>query len=160
GRPVLIGFPEDEGVRRNGGRAGAAQAPREIREWLYRLSAWDPQANVDLSTLPPLDMGDVRPADMEEMQKALADGVAGVWGRGGVPVLLGGGHELAYGHYLGFVAAQRRAAIINLDAHLDVRPLLDDKGHSGSPFRQALEHPVQPLEGRHYVCLGALPHAA
>jgi formiminoglutamase len=159
GRPVLIGFPQDEGVRRNGGRGGATLAPREIRQWLYRLTAWDPQADVDLALLPPLDVGDIRQAGMEEMQNALAEVVAHVLRRGGVPVVLGGGHETAYGHYLGYVAAQRQPAIINLDAHLDVRPLVDGKGHSGSPFRQALEHPVQPLEGRHYVCLGVQPHA-
>src|SRR5437773_10849098 len=41
GRGVLLGFPQDEGVRRNHGRAGAAQAPEEIRHWLYRLTPWD-----------------------------------------------------------------------------------------------------------------------
>ena len=34
-RPVLIGFPQDEGVRRNGGRVGAAEAPRESRRWTW-----------------------------------------------------------------------------------------------------------------------------
>jgi formiminoglutamase len=159
GRPVLIGFPQDEGVCRNGGRAGAALAPQEMRQWLYRLAAWDPRADVDLAVLPPLDVGDVREAGMEEMQNALAEVVAEVLERGGIPVVLGGGHEAAYGHYLGYVAARRQTAIINLDAHLDVRPFVDGKGHSGSPFRQALEHPVQPLEGSHYVCLGVQPHA-
>src|ERR1700692_1787815 len=42
GRAVLIGFPQDEGVRRNGGRIGAAEAPGEIRGWLYRLTPGDP----------------------------------------------------------------------------------------------------------------------
>jgi formiminoglutamase len=134
-------------------------APREIREWLYRLTAWDPQANVDLEVFPPLDLGDIRQAGMEEMQNALAQVVAEVLRRGGVPIILGGGHETAYGHYLGYVSAQRRIGIVNLDAHLDIRPLADGKGHSGSPFRQALEHPVQPLEGKHYVCLGAQLYA-
>jgi formiminoglutamase len=73
--------------------------------------------------------------------------------------VLGGGHETAFGHYLGYVAAERPVGIVNLDAHLDVRPLLDGRGHSGSPFRQALEHPTHPLPGSHYVCLGAQPHA-
>jgi formiminoglutamase len=40
-----------------------------------------------------------------------------------------------------------------------VRPLIDGHGHSGSPFRQALEHPTNPLAGDRYVCLGAQPHA-
>lgn len=33
-----------------------------------------------------------------------------------------------------------RIAVINLDAHFDVRPLKDGKAHSGSPFRQMLLH--------------------
>src|SRR5439155_21579169 len=54
GRAVLIGFPQDEGVRRNGGRTGAAEAPDEIRRWLYRLTPWDCQANIQLTDPPPL----------------------------------------------------------------------------------------------------------
>src|SRR5438477_12562249 len=60
GRAVLIGFPQDEGVRRNGGRVGAAEAPNEIRRWLYRLTPGDCQAGVDLRDRPPLDLGNVR----------------------------------------------------------------------------------------------------
>jgi len=39
---ALIGCPQDEGVRRNRGRAGAAQGPAEIRRALYRypVCAW------------------------------------------------------------------------------------------------------------------------
>src|SRR5205807_1396694 len=58
GRPVLVGFPQDEGVRRNHGRPGAAQAPQRIRHWLARLSPWDGENDVDLSALAPLDAGD------------------------------------------------------------------------------------------------------
>ena len=36
GDVVLIGFPEDEGVRRNGGRPGARQGPARFRHWLSR----------------------------------------------------------------------------------------------------------------------------
>src|SRR5437870_273974 len=43
GRPVLIGFPQDDGVRRNHGRPGSAEAPNEIRRWLYRLTPEDPR---------------------------------------------------------------------------------------------------------------------
>jgi formiminoglutamase len=89
-----------------------------------------------------------------------------------VPVVLGGGHETAYGHYLGYALSRvrgsaqaasppgwRPVAVINLDAHLDVRPFTDGHGHSGTPFRQAMEHPDFPLPGERYVCLGAEPHA-
>jgi formiminoglutamase len=160
GRAVLIGFPQDEGVRRNHGRPGAAHAPAEIRRWLWRLTPYDAANGGDLTISPPLDLGDVRcAANLEESQESLARIVAVCLQHGAAPIVLGGGHETAYGHYLGYVAAGRPVGIINIDAHLDLRPLLDDLGHSGSPFRQALEHPTAPLPGPNYVCLGALPHA-
>ncbi|MBY0524583.1 MAG: formimidoylglutamase [Gemmataceae bacterium] len=160
GRAVLVGFPQDAGVRRNRGRVGSAAAPREIRQWLDVLTPWDGEHNADLSLLPPLDVGDVRiEGSLEETQEVLGTIVGGILDRDAVPVVLGGGHETAFGHYLGYVAAGRRVGIVNIDAHLDVRPLVGDRGHSGSPFRQALEHPGDPLPGPHYVCLGAQPHA-
>jgi formiminoglutamase len=159
-RPILLGFPQDEGVRRNQGRPGAAAAPAAIRHWLYRLTPWDAAKGANLAALDLLDLGDVRiVGDLEESQQALAEVVAAIVTSGAVPIVLGGGHETAYGHYLGYVRAGREVAIINLDAHLDVRPLVVGQGHSGSPFRQALEHPTQPLRADRYVCLGAQPFA-
>ena len=158
GQPVLVGFPQDQGVHRNRGRTGAAQAPAAIRQWLYRLTAWDAVYDADLAALRVLDLGDLTcGSDLEESQQALAEVIAAILRAGGVPIVLGGGHETAYGHYLGYVRAGRSTAIINFDAHLDVRPPIDGRGHSGSPFRQALEHPSQPLPGDCYVVLGAQP---
>jgi formiminoglutamase len=160
GRPVLVGFPQDEGVRRNRGRPGAAAAPAAIRHWLYRLTPWDIVNGANLAALDLLDLGDVRIAgSLEESQQALAEVIAAIVTAGAMPIVLGGGHETAYGHYLGYVRAGREVAIVNLDAHLDVRPFMDGRGHSGSPFRQALEHSTQPLRGDRYVCLGAQPFA-
>src|SRR5262249_43525305 len=59
--------------------------------------------------------------------------------------------------YLGHVRAEQSVGILNLDAHLDVRPSLEGLGHSGSPFRQALEYSPRPLPGAAYACLGAQP---
>jgi formiminoglutamase len=160
GQAVLLGFPQDEGVRRNGGRPGAALAPAAIRHWLYRLTPWDGAEGADLTRVSLLDLGDVKiEGGLEATQEALAAVLAAVLARGAVPVVLGGGHETALGHYLGHARAGGPVAILNLDAHLDVRSCLNGLGHSGSPFRQALEHPTHPLPGRHYVCLGAQPHA-
>jgi formiminoglutamase len=154
----LIGFPQDEGVRRNGGRVGAAAAPTEIRRWLYTLTTWHGAEDVDLGALGLVDLGDLRiTADLEASQAALGEVIAAVLAAGAVPIVLGGGHETAFGHYLGYANLRRPVAVVNLDAHLDVRPCLDGRGHSGSPFRQALEHPTRPLPGSHYVCLGAQP---
>src|SRR5262249_57411122 len=68
------------------------------------------------------------------------------------------GHETAYGHYLGYVACGRPVGVINIDAHLDVRAIPAQGGTSGTPFRQMIEHPTQPLPGNHYACLGVQPH--
>jgi formiminoglutamase len=160
GRAVLLGFPQDEGVRRNHGRTGAAEAPNAIRHWLDRLTVWDGQGDIDLARQPPLDLGNLRiEGPLENTQAALGEVVGAILQSGAIPIVLGGGHETAYGHYLGYVASGRRAGIINLDAHLDIRPLAQGQGHSGTPFRQALEHPRQPLPGPQYVCLGAQPHS-
>jgi formiminoglutamase len=160
GRAVLLGFPQDEGVRRNGGRVGAAEAPREVRRWLDRLGCWHPDSGADLQQGPPLDLGDIDVrGTLEASQEALAEVVALVLAAGAVPIVLGGGHETAFGHYLGYVRAGRAVSILNVDAHLDVRPLIDGEGHSGSPFRQAMEHPTAPLPGERYACLGVQPHA-
>jgi formiminoglutamase len=160
GRPVLIGFPQDEGVRRNQGRPGAAAAPAAIRHWLYRLTPSDASSGADLSDLGMLDASDVRMVgELEATQQALGEVVAGVLGAGAVPIVLGGGHETVFGTYLGYVLAGRPVALLNLDAHLDVRPYPDGRGHSGSPFRQAIEHPTHPLPGHGYVCLGVQPQS-
>jgi formiminoglutamase len=160
GRAVIVGYPQDEGVRRNGGRAGAAQAPRDIRRCLHRLTPFDAERHIDLAANPPLDAGDVRiTGSLEVTQDALGEVVSGILKSEGVPVILGGGHETAFGHYLGYVKAELPVAVLNLDAHLDVRPLIDGQGHSGSPFRQAMEHPQRPLPKGHYACVGANPFA-
>src|SRR5438105_1410207 len=122
GRAVLIGFPQDEGVRRNGGRVGAAQAPNEIRRWLYRLTPWDCEVSLPLTDPPPLDLGNVRVSEeLEATQAALGDAIAAVLQSGAIPIVLGGGHETAYGHFLGYAAEQREVGIVNIDAHLDLR---------------------------------------
>src|SRR5205085_1304444 len=100
GRAVIVGFPQDEGVRRNAGRVGAALAPAEIRRWLGKLTPFDPVSETNLTQLPPLDAGNVRiSGTLEETQKALGEVVAGIMETNAVPIVLGGGHETTYGVY-------------------------------------------------------------
>src|SRR6266508_6272249 len=51
---VILGCPQDEGVRRNGGQPGAKEAPREIRRCLYRLATLGLPSGLGL-----FDLGDV-----------------------------------------------------------------------------------------------------
>jgi formiminoglutamase len=177
GRAVIVGFPHDQGVKRNHGRPGAAEAPHAIRQALYRLTRCDPQQNVDLAAARPLDLGNI-PGNLhlEDAQQLLGDVVGSLLDVGAIPIVLGGGHETAYGQYLGYVKAndtvaprpsgergwgegRRQVAIINFDAHLDIRLTEGGLGHSGTPFRQAMEHPTHPLPASHYLCIGAQPFA-
>ena len=45
---------------------------------------------------------------------------------------------------------------MQLDAHADVKELIDGKSHSGSPFREALTHSTHPAAK--YVLAGLLRH--
>ena len=156
-RVAILGFPSDEGVRRNGGRPGAAQGPPAIREALFKMTpdARDPEPFIALLERAA-DLGDVPiTGTVEADQARLGERVGELLAAGVVPIVLGGGHETAFGHFLGYVAAGRRVRALNWDAHADVRPLTDGKAHSGSPFRQMLDHPSGLCTG--YTVAGLLP---
>jgi formiminoglutamase len=159
-RVVIAGFPTDVGVRRNGGRPGAAAGPAAIRAALHKLTpdAERPAPFVDLLARTR-DLGDLEVSDdLEADQRALGDALAPHLAAGAFVVVLGGGHETAYGHFLAHVALGAPVRLLNWDAHADVRPLRDGRAHSGSPFRQALEHPGGLAE--RYVVAGLQPHSA
>ena len=104
------------------------------------------------------DLGDVAiSGDLERDQAAFGEAIAPHLKRGAIVIALGGGHEIAFGHFLGYVNAGLDVSIHNWDAHPDVRPLAEGRGHSGSPFRQALEHPSGRCKA--YTVAGLLPHA-
>lgn len=139
---VLIGFPSDEGVRRNNGRRGAANAPDQIRKALCKLTP-DARFPEQFSTLirQTHDSGDIPvTGDLEKDQQKLGEEVGAYLKKGVIPIILGGGHETAFGHFWGYVRAGLKVSVFNLDAHTDVRPLKKGKAHSGSPFRQVMEH--------------------
>jgi formiminoglutamase len=155
---VLVGFPSDEGVRRNGGRVGAAEGPNAIRSALYRLAP-DPRAKGFEDLLGRTrDLGDLEVSgDVETDQRHLGETLAPHLARGTFAVVLGGGHETSYGHFQGYVVGRRQVEILNWDAHADVRELKEGKAHSGSPFRQAIEDASGACRG--YSVAGLQPHA-
>ena len=77
------------------------------------------------------------------------------------PIVLGGGHETAWGHYQGIYAHYPASlGVINFDAHFDLRPLLSDiQGHSGTPFLQIAKHRESMDLPFDYFCLGIQPNA-
>lgn len=145
---ALVGFACDEGVRRNQGRPGAAQGPRALRHALGNL-AWH-------GTRPLWDAGDVAAAgeDLEADQERLASTVRQLVEGGHRPIVLGGGHETAWGSFLGLATARpdRRIGIVNIDAHLDLRRSAE--ASSGTPFAQAAEFCERARIPFDYLCIG------
>ena len=139
---ALIGFSCDEGVRRNGGRVGAKDGPAHFRKACCNLPVHFAENTVFL------DLGDVICTDqnMEGTQRALAQVVSYALANGYKPLVIGGGHEVAYGHYTGiddFIQSHITATekiksigIINFDAHFDLREPNEQGTNSGTGFFQ------------------------
>ncbi|MBF6453552.1 formimidoylglutamase [Nocardia cyriacigeorgica] len=144
---VFVGFASDEGVRRNKGRVGAAAGPDALRQALSPMALATPRRAYDAGTVTVSD------ARLEEGQRVLGAEVSTLLDAGHFPIVLGGGHEIAYGTYLGVAGsalgrAAGRIGILNLDAHFDLRA--DPVPSSGTPFRQILEADA----GVRYAVLG------
>lgn len=154
---AILGFQSDIGVLRNLGRIGAREGPIAIRKALANLA-------LHKQNLLLYDVGDIvaDQDDLEAAQTMLADHVANLLTRHITPIVLGGGHELAWGHYQGIARAypEQDIGVINFDAHFDLRPLLaDDKGSSGTSFLQIANSCVERHKRFDYLCLGIQPHA-
>ncbi|MFJ9554168.1 formimidoylglutamase [Nocardiopsis sp. NPDC101807] len=133
---AIVGFASDEGVRRNRGRTGAAEGPAALRRALAPLALHRDEALYDA--------GDVRvdDGDLEAGQRSLGSVVAGAMAAGHFPVVLGGGHEVAYASYLGLDEGlgsdrTRTLGVLNIDAHFDLRE--EPEPTSGTPFLQIAE---------------------
>lgn len=141
---VLHGFAVDEGVKRNKGREGAKNAPDVIRKNMSNFPVIRPDFTL-------LDFGNVTCEDgnLEETQNNLAKNVSKVLLKNGRSVVLGGGHELTYAHYLGIKTAfpEQKIGVINIDAHFDNRqPEFGIGPSSGTGFWQiAQDGPINSL---------------
>lgn len=149
GQVALVGFASDEGVKRNEGRPGASLGPAEIRKRFAKLAC---HSNIEL-----IDVGDIVCLDgaLEEAQIAFGQVIAEAHQNGFKTLAFGGGHEIAWGHYLGLCHQYPELAIINIDAHFDLRPLRD--GHlatSGTAFWQILKHRQALQRPFQYCVLG------
>ena len=151
---AFLGFCCDEGVRRNAGRVGARNGSAAIRISLANLAV-----HFEAQELVLHDAGDVicQGEHMEATQEMLGKKVSQLLERGYRPIVLGGGHEMAYGHFLGIHASAKssnqRVGIINFDAHFDLKNY-NDRGDSGTPFLQIAELLQQSEEKLEYLVLG------
>lgn len=146
---ALLGFMCDEGVKRNFGRPGAKEGPQAFREALARMPI-----HKDISLY---DAGNVicENGDLESAQLELGERVYQILKLGLQPIVIGGGHETAYGHYQGINKYYDDVAILNFDAHFDLRELIEQgKGSSGTPFRQINNMLQRQNKKFNYYCAG------
>ncbi|MBK9527249.1 MAG: formimidoylglutamase [Acidobacteria bacterium] len=130
---VILGCPQDEGVRRNRGRAGAAAAPDAIRKQFYRLTTFNIRKSI-------FDLGNLKiEATLEETHDNHAAVVAQLLRDGKRVIVLGGGNDISYpdGAAMADVFGPEWWIGVNIDSHLDVR--ISDERNSGTQFRQLLD---------------------
>jgi formiminoglutamase len=130
---VILGSPQDEGVRRNNGQIGAAAAPDAIREQFYKLTPFNIKKRL-------FDIGDVLlGTTLEETHDTQLAVVKQVLLDGKRLIVLGGGNDISYpdGRAMGEVFGPEKWIGINVDSHLDVR--IAEERNSGTPYRQLLE---------------------
>ncbi|MCS6990078.1 MAG: formimidoylglutamase [Chloroherpetonaceae bacterium] len=148
---VILGSPQDEGVRRNGGRVGARKAPDEIRRAFYKLPVPDTISEGDV-----LDIGDTLvQGSLEQIHERQRQVVEQLLRDEKIVIVLGGGNDIAYPDCKALQAVFSNVMAFNLDAHFDVRA--DEPRNSGTPYRQLLEENV--LLPQFFFEIGSQPFA-
>lgn len=147
----FLGFCCDIGIEKNLGRQGAFNAPFSLRKEMSNLPCYfGKNARI-------FDAGNVYCYDskLEKAQEALAEAVEKILALNLFPVLLGGGHEIAFGHYNGIIKSNKsgKLGIINFDAHFDLRPFQNGP-NSGTMFAQIADECQTTGKEFSYFCLG------
>lgn len=152
---VLLGIPEDIGVRANYGRPGAASAwecaIKSIANIQHNRFAKGSQIIVvghinvseEMREVENLDFNDIDDRSklsqlVEKIDKEVSHIVFNIIKAGKTPIIIGGGHNNAYGNIKGAALAKGKPVnAVNFDAHSDFRIL--EGRHSGNGFSYAYE---------------------
>jgi arginase family enzyme len=145
-RFVIMGIGEDIGPRANLGRGGATDAFESAiaqflnlqsnRFFIGKQCLVLGQIKTDDLQLPEDTSADALRANVETLDKRVIEITAQVMAAGLEPIVIGGGHNNAYG--LLMAAKQvyhKQIAAVNLDPHSDFRPR--EGRHSGNGFSYA-----------------------
>lgn len=132
----LFGYPDDEGIKANGGKAGSALGPDAIRKSLYKMTPTKKMKDLAL-----MDGGNLKFAkdSLEERHNFAISHL--LENKKEKTITFGGGHDYGYVDGAAFLKSSQEAKplIINFDAHFDLRNL--EKGiTSGTPFYRLIEN--------------------
>jgi formiminoglutamase len=146
---VMLGFCSDEGIKRNEGRPGAKEGPLKLREQLANLPYHSNKILIDVGNILCHD------GELELAQEQFGSLLHYIQQQGYKTIALGGGHEIAWAHFLGLKLHHQRLGIINFDAHFDLRPPKENRyGTSGSSFHQIADYCHQANLPFDYCCIG------
>ncbi len=152
---VLIGIPEDIGVKTNFGRIGTASAYESALKSLVNIQHNKFCKGNKLILLGHIDVAEamekaskLNPQNKEErkelfklvekIDKEVSHIVFKIIQAGKTPIIIGGGHNNAYGNIKGLALAKGKMVnAINFDAHTDFRIM--EGRHSGNGFTYAFE---------------------
>lgn len=141
---VLVGAPDDRGVAINNGRIGAKGGPDAIRAALNKMDLPCP-----LSDAGDIDCGGSQDETYARLNRTVAD----ILSQGAFPIVLGGGHDLSFGSLSAFVRRFPGGGIINIDPHIDCRPVqFPGRYSSGTPFQRLMEE--GGLDGKNLCAFG------
>ena len=147
---VIIGVPEDIGVKMNYGNGGAHTAfipaiksflNTQENQFIYgkdilALGYLNYLDEVSSFNETDRDKGDLL---VKAIDKELSSIIKIIIKAAKIPIVIGGGHNNAYGNLKGLSEAKNLPInVINLDAHTDLRRL--EKRHSGNGFSYAIKH--------------------
>ncbi len=152
---VLIGIPEDIGVKTNFGRIGTASAYESSLKSLVNIQHNKFCKGNKLILLGHIDVAEamkkastLNPNHKEErkelfklvekIDKEVSHIICSIIKTGKIPIIIGGGHNNAYGNIKGLALAKGKMVnAINFDAHTDFRIM--EGRHSGNGFTYAFE---------------------
>tara|TARA_B100000768_G_scaffold42271_1_gene41144 strand:+ start:50382 stop:51410 length:1029 start_codon:yes stop_codon:yes gene_type:complete len=150
---VLFGIKEDIGVLANNGQAGAKNTWDPTLKSLLNLQSnefTNPSNVLILGHLDFTDLYDVLSTVktdqlqhtyrtyVEKIDQCVTQLVCTIVKAGKIPILIGGGHNNAYGAIKGSsLALESKINALNFDAHTDLRAL--EGRHSGNGFRYAIK---------------------
>ncbi|AWM14887.1 arginase [Flavobacterium sediminis] len=152
---VLLGLPEDIGVKANFGRTGTASAYENTLKSLVNIQHNKFCKGSDLLILGALNLDqEMQEAQnlsiyskeekkrlfqlVEKIDKEVSHIIHQIINTGKTPIIIGGGHNNAYGNIKGLALAKGKPVnAINFDAHTDFRVL--EGRHSGNGFSYAFE---------------------
>ncbi len=152
---VLFGIPEDIGIRANYGRPGAASAWKSAIQSIANiqhnkfckgskilvLGTLDVAEEMEMAKNLNFNVLDERmklSQIVEKIDKEVAHIICTIIKSGKKPIIIGGGHNNAYGNIKGAALAFGKPInAVNFDAHSDFRIL--EGRHSGNGFSYAFE---------------------